>query len=206
MIIRIKEGKVPFVAPMLNGEPVIVELKKFSFLDDKLKIEIDVINESHFSSPDPFKGYLNGLSNIIEVPNIIIREARDPSNGNFIFDQSTGEFVMETLTDLLGEINSVTAIKEVYKSIKSAFGLSNSDLEIKSEYQWRHSDQVFRVFVPMASIIKKPEYNSLIDSLITSGVINYESGDGFILYLSYINQEDKDVLDADPNVIIENLN
>ena len=188
MILKIAEKKVNYVTPMLNGEKIIVEIENIltkikTIIVDEIEIAITTmtVKTAMYAEND----YINGnkeRGNIIGIYN------------DFKFDLEDSEDPYETL--------AIQKIKNFLIN-QNTYTIVENDIEILSEYTWRDANQTIRLIIPVKEVIENAFYRGLMDALITANIIRYKVGDYYILYLSYIEDDHKVILEADKNVLIE---
>ena len=188
MILKIAEKKVNYVVPMLNGEKIIVEIENILtetniVIVDGVETAITTMTvktamyaENNYLNSNKQRGNIAGIHN------------------DFKFEVSEDEKAYETI--------AIQKIKNFLIN-QNTYTITENDIEILSEYTWRDANQIIRLIIPVKEVIENTFYRGLMNALITANVIRYKVGDYYILYLSYIEDGHKVILEADKNVLIE---
>lgn len=214
MYIRIVKEKVKYSIPMLNGEPLLMKIEgveestrekiiteitgttgntgttEIPYEINTAIIKIGTFIESNYlSSDNPFNDIIDGLAyGRTPYYSISLDLTELDASGNTISEKQSYE---TTLINLLKE------------KVKTTLNLTDNDVEVLAEVEWRNTPQTIRLTIPVVEVIENSYYRGLMDSLITANIIKYKVGDYYILYLSYIDAEHRTVLEADDNVLIE---
>jgi len=141
------------------------------------------VESNYLSSDEPYNGIIDGLAYSI---NLDLTEL--DANGNIISEKKSYD---------------TTLIKLLKEKVKTTLSLTDDDLNVLAEVEWRNEPQTIRLTIPVVEVIENSYYRGLMDSLITANVIRYKVGDYYILYLSYIEDEHRAILEADENILIE---
>lgn len=176
MFLRIEKEKVKYVA-ILNGEPILIKIESISSDGNLMTIKTTMYVESEYLEfgESAERGYIFGLNN------------------TFIID----------LTETAAGVYTTVASKLVKNELITMFDLLDTDITILAEIEWRDISEAIRLTIPIEQVIENPFYRSLMETLITANTIYYKVGENYVLYLAYILPEHRPILDADPNLIIE---
>ena len=232
MYLKIAKEKVKYEIPMLNGEPLLIKIENVeeNVREETItittgstgttviteitgttgntgttetivvtgntgttKISRDIrfaqlkigthVESNYLSSDEPYNGIIDGLAYSI---NLDLTEL--DANGNIISEKKSYD---------------TTLIKLLKEKVKTTLSLTDDDLNVLAEVEWRNEPQTIRLTIPVVEVIENSYYRGLMDSLITANVIRYKVGDYYILYLSYIEDEHRAILEADENILIE---
>lgn len=178
MFLKINKEKVVFVQ-ILNGEPVLLNVENIYSNGDVMTVKTGMFPESDYIADNETKnrGHIIGLSN------------------EFKFDMSYSGYTGYTR-------HSTIAIKLIKEEIKSKLSLTDSDIAIKAQCEWKHPERPIRLSIPFNVVVENSTYNALVNTLINE-VPYYKNFDSYILYLEEIYPQHRSILEADPNVIIE---
>ncbi len=178
MILKIKKEKVKFVVPMLNSEPILILIEniKPNNNNNSVSVSTEIVIESDYleNNGGRQRGNIIGISN------------------NFNFELSKGEKPYSTII-----------VQKIKEELKSKLSLIDEDIEILAELEWRHEKAPIRLTIPIVEAVENTNYQPLIANLIANNVIRYKVGDSYILYLSYIEDEHRTMLEGDKNLLIE---
>lgn len=180
MIIKINKEKVRVGAPILNGEAVLIEVRKPS---------MELVQKD-------FDGILEEIK-ILNVKTNVFAE----SDIEFSKPLSLYEINSNYSFQIQGDCNIYIATKGIIEIIKSVYNLIDSDFEILIEKDWHVPVRPIRVYLPYTSVVEK--YNELVSAIITLGTPNYRLSDGYVLYCEEIYPEHRAVIENDENVYIE---
>jgi len=174
MYIKINKEKVKFIN-ILNGEPVLFKVEKITLKDDIVKTTTSVFVETDYLT----NGDAAKRGHIVNINNL------------FTFN-ITGIKCYETVI-----------IKLIKEQLKTKLSLTDDDLSILAEVEWKHPSQPIRITIPIEEVIENEYYRNLVGGLIANEVIKYKINDNYVLYLTYIEPVHRTVLEADENIIIE---
>ncbi len=202
MYIRIKEKCERVSAPILNGEAVIVEV---------LKPEL-VITQKEILNFEPSTFDEDGLEiKGLQLPSTF-EDIKTLTVSTTVFAESDTELkipmalydINRTYSFIIsGDCNSLIAAKGIVNKIKEVYNLVDTDFEILAEKTWRIPERTIRVYIPFTSVVENPNYNGLVNGLMSAGVPFFKLEDGYGIYLQEIYPEHKALLSIDPNVLIE---
>lgn len=185
MFLKIEKDKVKYVA-ILNGESIL--------------IKVEDIKKSITTSEDEEDIYLMNIKTGMFVESEYLVNPDNAKRGHIVGVSNT--FSIEQLESFEGYYNTV-AVKLIKDKLIEDLGLVETDITILAETEWRHSEQTIRLTIPVEEVIESSFYRGLMDALIGANVIRYKVGDYYVLYLSWIDEAHRPVLEADNNILIE---
>lgn len=178
MFLKINKEKVKFVQ-ILNGEPVLLKVENIQSDGDVMTVNTGMFPESEYIADNETKdrGHIVGISNA------------------FKFDMSYTGYTGYTR-------HSTIAIKLIKEEVKNKLSLTDSDVAIEAQCEWKYPEKPIRLSIPFNVVVENSTYNALVSTLIDT-VPYYKNFDSYILYLEEIYPQHRTILEDDPNVIIE---